>query len=211
MDDDGDGRVRLEVEDKDERLRRLQTTLEKLNAAPSSSSASVSSSPPNFTFLNRDPQRSKPFHVPPPTDLLSRVHAFLPALEASNTLLEQRVLQDPESVDIENVDVSMGQYIEMNLGLGIFETRNKDAAMSSSSTSSSFTSSSSGFSDSTSDSDPSDDSDSDSDVEIVTSFNPIRPTKPLPRRSRPCHRPQIVVLSQSHSESSDQGMEDEGG
>jgi len=106
----------------------------------------------------------------------------------------------------------MGQYIEMNLGLGVFETRTKDAAMSSSFTSSSFTSSSSGFSDSSSDSDASDDYDSDSDVEIITSFNPIRPTKPLPRRSWPCHRPQIVVLSQTQSESSDHGMGDgEGG
>lgn len=45
--------------------------------------------------------------------VLSRVQAFLPQMEASNTILAQRVQADPKSVDIENVEDGMGQYIEM--------------------------------------------------------------------------------------------------
>jgi hypothetical protein len=34
-------------------------------------------------------------------------------MEASNTLLSQRMQDDPTSVDIEHVSEEMGQYIEM--------------------------------------------------------------------------------------------------
>jgi hypothetical protein len=47
------------------------------------------------------------------TIVLSRIHAFLPALEASNAILAQRAQADPRSVDIEHVDEGMDQYIEM--------------------------------------------------------------------------------------------------
>ena len=42
--------------------------------------------------------------------MLSRVQAFLPALEASNLDLEQR---RPEEIDIEHLEPDAGQYIEM--------------------------------------------------------------------------------------------------
>ena len=45
--------------------------------------------------------------------VLSRVQAFLPQLQASNALLEKRMHQDPESVDIEHLSEGMDQYIEM--------------------------------------------------------------------------------------------------
>jgi hypothetical protein len=47
------------------------------------------------------------------------VQAFLPELEASNSVLAQRVQVDPKSVDIEHVDESMDQYIEMVRPLSI--------------------------------------------------------------------------------------------
>ncbi|GLB44665.1 putative protein with domain of unknown function (DUF4598) [Lyophyllum shimeji] len=203
MNDDRGGHVRLDVEDEDERLRRIQTTLEKLNASSSSSTSESTSS----RFLNKELSLSKPCHVPPPSELLSRVTAFLPALQASNALLEQRAQQDPKSVDIEHIDEGMGQYIEMNLGLGVFESRPpgfpEDATTSSGSPSAS---SSSASSSSASDTDASYDSDSESDAEIITSFTPIRPIKPLPRRSWGNRRPQIVVLPESQGEGSDHGM-----
>jgi len=45
--------------------------------------------------------------------VLTRVQAFLPQMQASNTLLSQRMQQDPTSVDIEHVTEGMDQYIEM--------------------------------------------------------------------------------------------------
>lgn len=45
--------------------------------------------------------------------VLSRVQAFLPALEASNSQLLQQAKDDPRSVDIEHIDDSVQQHIEM--------------------------------------------------------------------------------------------------
>lgn len=81
---------------------------------------------PSFDFGNRTT-----YEVQPPSErslivsiynlsnladtqpVLSRVQAFLPELEASNSRLAQRVQADPKSVDIEHVDEGMDQYIEM--------------------------------------------------------------------------------------------------
>jgi len=41
------------------------------------------------------------------------VQAFLPQLEASNSLLAQRMEVDPSSVDIEHIPEGIDQYIEM--------------------------------------------------------------------------------------------------
>ncbi|KAF8068644.1 hypothetical protein FPV67DRAFT_1668715 [Lyophyllum atratum] len=122
---------KLEVEDEEARIQRIQSTLEKLNA-PSSPPAAPS---PSFTLPT---ERSKP-QAMPPSDLLSRVQAFLPTLEASNAVLQQQFQNDPSSVDIEHIEETE-QYIEMNLGLGVFEQRgshpdvgSEDDSMSSSS------------------------------------------------------------------------------
>jgi len=146
---------KLEVEDDEARFQRLQSTLEKLNAS------STATPTPSFSF-NPPTQRSKP-HPVPPSELLSRVQAFLPEFEASNEILAQRVQNDPSSVDIERVEDDAEEYIEMNLGLGVFEQRgarpeggSEDESMSSSSSSSS-----SGSGDESSDSE-SDDSGCDS-------------------------------------------------
>ena len=45
--------------------------------------------------------------------VLSRVHALLPQLEASNAILTQRAREDPNSIDIEHIPDGMDQYIEM--------------------------------------------------------------------------------------------------
>ncbi|TFK70577.1 hypothetical protein BDN72DRAFT_734183, partial [Pluteus cervinus] len=105
----------LEIEDDDERQRRLQSLLEKLNTG---SSSSTSSGPAKYDFGDRTTHP-----VDPPSELLSRVQAFLPQIEASNVTLAQQVEVDPQSVDIENVDSNAERYIEMNLGLGLFEVR----------------------------------------------------------------------------------------
>jgi hypothetical protein len=84
-------------------------------------------------------------------------------------------------------------YPPQDLGLGVFEDRthakpqhatsDSDSGMSKSSTSSS------------DDTDTDSDTDSTSSDEIITSFKPIRPIKPLPRRSL-ANRPGIVLLEE---------------
>jgi hypothetical protein len=81
--------------------------------------------------------------------------------------------------------------MEQNLGLGVFEDRanrsheDEDAEMSSSSAS-----------DSSESEDDDSDVDTDSSSEIITSFNPVRPIKPLPRRKSDRTCPHIVVLGE---------------
>ncbi|KAF9026285.1 hypothetical protein BDZ89DRAFT_1161289 [Hymenopellis radicata] len=148
-------RETLEVEDEEARHRRLDAYMRKLD----SSRPAVATSTTTFEFGDR-----KTFAIDPPADLLARV--------------------DPKSVDIEHLADDMGQYIEMNLGLGVFEQHGSDFEMGSSSSSSS-------------DSEDDDDSDTDSDSssEIITSHSASpRIIKPLPRRTPSGKAPQIVVL-----------------
>ncbi|GAA5801694.1 hypothetical protein EDC94DRAFT_611184 [Helicostylum pulchrum] len=65
-------------------------------------------------------ESKKTFPVGPPSDILSRVQAFLPQLKSAN---EQLKAADPKKLDIENVDEESEQYIEMNLGLGVYEQK----------------------------------------------------------------------------------------
>ena len=51
--------------------------------------------------------------LPPPKLVLARVQTFLPQIEASNAILEQQAKIDPCSVNMEHVDDSTDQYIEM--------------------------------------------------------------------------------------------------
>ncbi|KAG6866589.1 hypothetical protein C0991_002077 [Blastosporella zonata] len=149
-------RETLEIEDEDARLKRIQSTLEKLNTTSTSSP-----SPANPFPLPTE--RSKP-HAIPPSDLLARVQAFLPTLEASNALLEQQRQADPASLDIENVGDDAERYIEMNLGLGLFEQRRAgDTAQDSDSSSS----------DSSSDSSDSDSEETDS-MDVQPENNAVR-------------------------------------
>lgn len=195
---------RLEVEDDEQRERRIQIQLEKLDKSPSSG-APQARKLLNFDFGNR-----VAWDAGPPTELLSRVQAFLPQIEASNAILAQQAESNPESVDIEHIDEDKDQYIEMNLGLGVFEDRTKrqgkdkeqhkghqNADQLSSASSSSETSSSSER-DATYDSDSSD-PDTDSSSEIITSFEPApRSIKPLPKRSLASRvRPKIHVLNEA--------------
>ncbi|KAF9976225.1 hypothetical protein BGZ73_008932 [Actinomortierella ambigua] len=58
------------------------------------------------------------------SDLISRLEAFLPKIKEANAELEKQVQMDPAAVDIENVDEESGeQYIEMDLGLGVFDLK----------------------------------------------------------------------------------------
>jgi hypothetical protein len=114
--------------------------------------------------------------------VLQRVHAFLPLIEASNAAL---ATADHESIDIERVDPDSEQYIQMNLGLGVYEQRRPRSSSpfsqslsssSRSSSSSSITSDSSTISSSGS---------SDSDDPITSFLRASRAIRPLPRRSQP--------------------------
>ncbi|CAO3592787.1 unnamed protein product [Absidia cylindrospora] len=67
------------------------------------------------------PELRKTFKINPTmTVILSRVQSFLPQLQAANQQLDA---VDPSKLDIENVDEDSEQYIEMNLGLGVYDTK----------------------------------------------------------------------------------------
>ncbi|PPQ72996.1 hypothetical protein CVT26_014512 [Gymnopilus dilepis] len=192
---------KLDVEDEEARQARIQTYFEKLNTSTKTEDFTRPSGIPRFDFGDRTT-----FPVNPPTELLSRVQAFLPQIEASNALLTQRMQEDPASVDIEHISEGSQQYIEMNLGLGVFEDRARkmDQDQQSSSEDSEMSTSASDSSASESGSrvrraDEEDDSDYDTDEssEIITCFVPSRPIRPLPRRASNKPRPDIIVLEEN--------------
>ncbi|KAI0777410.1 hypothetical protein BD413DRAFT_178208 [Trametes elegans] len=200
----------LEVEDEEQRQERMHSLLARLNA---NATPGTSAPLPPFDFGDRTT-----LPPGPPLELLSRVQAFLPELAASNADLVRRARENPDSVDIENVGEDEENYIEMNLGLGVFDHRgelppgipvagiNPDVRVAESdSTSDSEDDSSKSSSNSSSSDSSSDDSSSDTDDDSAEDITPAkekkngRPTKPLPKRSRPGNvkKPGIVVLSET--------------
>ncbi|KAJ4474888.1 hypothetical protein J3R30DRAFT_3337225 [Lentinula aciculospora] len=167
----------LEVEDEDTRIKRLHSMFKRINSGSSSSPG------PSLQFNFGE---YKTWAVEPPSELLSRIQAFLPQIEASNAILTQRVETDPSSVDVEHLEDNSERYIEMNLSLGVFDikpagqslddqdTEMTDSSSTSSSSSCLSSSSSSSLTSSSSDSD-SDDTDSESELdseEILSSCIP---------------------------------------
>jgi len=146
--------------------------------------------------------------------VLQRIQAFLPQMEAANADLLQRAQNRPESVNIEQhdeEDAGDGQYIEMNLGLGVFDIRAPSSERSSSDKDcdSDVPSDISGDSSDSSDEDTGESSESDSVVggrpaaadgrlirAIRTQLPSQRPMRPLPKRAKPS----IVVLGETSSE-----------
>ncbi|KAI0354059.1 hypothetical protein OH77DRAFT_1426470 [Trametes cingulata] len=206
----------LEIEDEEQRQERMHSLLARLNAQSTSPHAGASAPQRPFELGDRST-----LPAGPPLELLSRVQAFLPELAASNAELVRRARENPESVDIENVGEDEEQYIEMNLGLGVFEHRGElppgipvadvdlDVKMHDSDTSSdseddsdASSSDSSSSGDSSSEDDSSSDGNSDSEVDIIVSSDEKRkerPTKPLPKRKPTSEgkKPEIVVLSET--------------
>ncbi|KAG8928029.1 hypothetical protein FRC02_007450 [Tulasnella sp. 418] len=124
----------LEVEDEEARQARLERLF-----------SSISSLPPQQSSGTMPPiSERKTFAVPPPSNLLARLEAFLPEIKAANEELAKMAEIDPSSMDIEKIDDDVTDsdededsvdaseeaaakirepYIEMNLGLGVFEQR----------------------------------------------------------------------------------------
>jgi hypothetical protein len=184
---------KLEIEDEENRQQRISNLLEQLNSSSPSRNTS-NATPPTFDFGER-----KTYAVDPPSELLARIQDFLPRLKEENESLAQRIRDNPSSVDIENIEEDAEQYIEMNLGLGVLETRFKDSdshsddeesesddslsSSSSSASSSSSPDSSSSASDSESDGSDSDNSSDSDSSSIGMKAISSRPLKPLPRRT----------------------------
>ncbi|KAI0095070.1 hypothetical protein BDY19DRAFT_902099 [Irpex rosettiformis] len=189
----------LDVEDEESRQQRLHDVFMDLDK---SSTHHAQNNSRSFDFGDR-----KTFMVEPPSELLSRIQAFLPEFAASTAELTRRAEEDPDSVDIEKLQ-SEGPYIRMDLGLGVFEERKSEPSCSTNdsdtemqdkdATRTSSSSSSSSNSDSRSDSNSSDEYDSDDSIDIISStmstFQYNRPIRPLPRRRST--QPGIVVLGE---------------
>ncbi|KAJ7195511.1 hypothetical protein GGX14DRAFT_676857 [Mycena pura] len=169
-------RETLEIEDDDSRLHRIQRTLEKLNSTSPGArrdglnvlnSASASD-------LGSGSEQSL-------NDLLARVQAFLPDIEASNAALAEKAAMDPRSVDIENVDGD-AEVIQMNLGLGVFEDRTgREGTCSSSGESSGADDSEDESEENTESSDEKSSSDSGDDYDDLGPETQERQIAPLPR------------------------------
>ncbi|KAL1746458.1 hypothetical protein HDZ31DRAFT_62129 [Schizophyllum fasciatum] len=197
---------KLEIEDAAARQRRLQSTLERLNGSstPRDPEAILealmngSSSGPSAGLPQIGPGNRDTFAVEPPTELMSRVHSFLPQMQAENERLRQR---DAQELDIEHLEDEEGPYIEMDLGLGVYSIRRPGevSSESGSSSDSEDSVSSSSISGDSSDDDEGSDSDSDSDdsESDLSSSDTSQPSpriiKPLPRR-----RPMIEVVQETH-------------
>ncbi|KAI9477254.1 hypothetical protein BX667DRAFT_496335 [Coemansia mojavensis] len=102
--------------------------MSKHNKKPNSSLLDVSDSntPPFFLDRSSQPtdsagQPPKTYRVDPPSELLTRLHAFLPQIAKANKDLDK----DPGKLNIENVGDDEPQYIEMDLGLGVFDMKPK--------------------------------------------------------------------------------------
>ncbi|KZP15372.1 hypothetical protein FIBSPDRAFT_1048167 [Athelia psychrophila] len=184
----------LEIEGDDERLARLHRVFAKMNA-----SAGYKAEPGSFpgSGVGKDAEMPDGEMT---NQLLARVKSFLPQIESSNAALAST---DPAALDIENVGEEQEGYIEMNLGLGVFEDRKGQPSSHSSDSSSSQSSSAHKTS---SEEDSEDESDSDSDAEIITSSTDklSRLVKPLPRRTGSAvgRGPMIVEVSSSSASSS---------
>ncbi|KAJ6595818.1 hypothetical protein DFH09DRAFT_147836 [Mycena vulgaris] len=197
-------RETIEVEDDDARLQRIQRALEKLNTiSPTTGIESL--------LHTGGTSQPGPASGESLNDLLARVQAFLPEMQASNAALAEKAAMDPRSVDIENVEGDE-KIIQMNLGLGVFEDRTGKERSASDEESSDADAEgededdlddSDEHSTSTEDTDTTDESSSDEESANPgqgRQFAPLpqrallsRPTKPLPRRARP----EIVVLSET--------------
>ncbi|KAJ7634842.1 hypothetical protein FB45DRAFT_475524 [Roridomyces roridus] len=185
-------RETIELEEEDARVHRIERLLEKLNTASSSSGASIDPA----SIFNGSAISTGEGSGQSIDELLARVRAFLPEMEASNAELATRAAVDPRSIDIENVEGDE-EVIQMKLGLGVFEEKTGRESEDDSST----------------DEDSEDDSDEDSDESSSSEdsssessereYAPLpqrailsRAVKPLPRRARP----EIVVLSETQNE-----------
>ncbi|KAJ7631894.1 hypothetical protein DFH06DRAFT_1223173 [Mycena polygramma] len=115
-------RETIEVEDADARLERIQRILEQLNTTSPAAAADTAGRGMEHIFNTAGPSDAVPRSEGSLNELLARVQAFLPQIEASNTALAEKASMDPRSVDIENVDGDE-KVIQMNLGLGVFEDR----------------------------------------------------------------------------------------
>lgn len=177
-----EARKLLDVEDEDGRQKRLGQLLMKVDQAGGTPSDSAEL--PATLQPNRIAWASTPPLVEPPTELLNRVRDFLPQLAESNTSLSSR---DQSELDIENITNDGSYYIEMNLGLGVFERRRREARSDNrSSTSVSSSSSSTSECDSEESSEESGSSSSSSSSCSEDDDQPAaRPKKPLPKRARP--------------------------
>ncbi|KAI9459724.1 hypothetical protein BJY52DRAFT_1148844 [Lactarius psammicola] len=171
----------LEAEDAEQRQKRLQNILERLNGDGPSETTSEPSHL-SFDFGDR-----RTFAMEPPSELLARVRQFLPQIEQSNTELLHR---DPRSIDIEHIEETDERVIQMNLGLGVFEqrrARRRDDESGSDTTSDSNSDSDSSASDSASSTSSSSTGSDSEDDENAAGHprNARREIRPLPERARP--------------------------
>ncbi|KAF8705236.1 hypothetical protein RHS03_05557, partial [Rhizoctonia solani] len=180
----------LELQDPQTRTSRVEELLESTPTRPE----------PTISLPPRSLEELRNTALPINNDLLNRLEAFLPAMHESTQRLQQQVQSDPTSLDIEHLDPSAQEYIEM-ASLGVYESRPVESHTSSSEEDSDSGSSSSSDSDSDSGSDSDSDSGPDSDdgrPDVLSIL--MRAVPPVPRAQPLATRPNIVMLQSSSPE-----------
>ncbi|KAF8138067.1 hypothetical protein K438DRAFT_1880752 [Mycena galopus ATCC 62051] len=199
----GKQRETIEVEDDDARLERIQRVLEKLNTVSPATGRDMEN------ILNTSSSSEPgPVNGASSSDLLARVQAFLPQIQASNAALAEK---DPHSLDIENVDGDE-KIIQMSLGLGVFEDRSgREGSQSESEDESSVDEDAMEDSDESSTDTDSSSSSEDESSSLESDESGGRKIAPLPKRAllaraiKPlpggrAGRPEIVVLAETTTE-----------
>ncbi|EUC59128.1 DUF4598 domain protein [Rhizoctonia solani AG-3 Rhs1AP] len=171
----------LEFQDPQSRTSRVEGLLA---STPSRPEQTISLPPRSLEELRNAP-------LPVNHGLLDRLEAFLPAMHESTQQLQQQAQSDPSSLDIEHLGPSSQEYIEMNLGLGVYESRPDPHATSGSDSGSSVDSDSDSSSDSGSSSD-------DQRPDVLSIL--MRAVPPVPRTQPAANRPNIVMLHASSPE-----------
>ncbi|KNE68552.1 hypothetical protein AMAG_12721 [Allomyces macrogynus ATCC 38327] len=99
--------------------------------------AAAAAAPTSLLVPPPAPPRQKPAitPIPPNTNLLARLNAFLPAMAQSNDALMAAIARDGrETYDIEHIGQRGGPVIQMKLGLGLFEGKSPTGATASGTT-----------------------------------------------------------------------------
>ncbi|KAJ1678394.1 hypothetical protein EV182_004134 [Spiromyces aspiralis] len=126
--DERKGSEYLEVPSKPKFSESLRVASDKGKQSAVPSMQLITDTRPSIPTANKP----KTFEMlPPPSDLLGRIHTFLPQIAKANEELKQKMAEDKSKIDIEHIEDKSKPYIEMDLGLGLFDLKPKSQSTNS--------------------------------------------------------------------------------
>ncbi|PVU90670.1 hypothetical protein BB561_004789 [Smittium simulii] len=89
----------------------------------------INSKPLDFsTQLNITDKKEefKTTAIQPPSALLDRLNSFLPLISKENDMLKDKNILEAKIMDINENTETQGQYIQLDLGLGVYDIKKED-------------------------------------------------------------------------------------